>query len=71
MSRQVGDLAHKIGVQAFQFLDAGAEQSGFGWCSHGATVAAGFAGVDQEIYGSGQSSYDLRGLQVTFRSPPP
>ena len=58
MSRQVGDLAGKIGVQVFQFLDAGAEfahQSVFGRCGHrglpveGATVALGFAGVDDSI----------------------
>ena len=43
-----------------QSWDVGAEfahQSGFGWSGHSATVAVGFAGVDQENSGSLRSSY--------------
>ena len=66
MSRQVGDLAGKIGVQVFQFLDTSTEQSGFGRSGHGTTVALSLAGVDQEISRSAQS----KGVQITSPAPP-
>jgi hypothetical protein len=71
VSLEVGDLAGKFGVQVFQFLEAGAEQSGFGRSGHGATVASSLAGVDQKFLVLAQSSCLARGASRLGPAAPP